>query len=294
MMKIHNLRNLQLDDLYWILKFGFPKKKGTIYALRQESFANLPQPVFFLSTGRCGTKWFSNLLKKDKQFKVLHAPDPTFAMQGKLVYELFKGNPSSEQRKLMEEIFLSGRESFLRYSYKCSRNIIESNNYVTFFAPLLYELFPHAKFVHLYRHPGEFVRSGINRLYYTGKKNDDIKRIQPIYKEEQEQWEHYSQIEKISWLWRATNEYIESFKENLPEGKVCSFNFNQLNPENVMGLVKFIGANITRRQIEKKLYKKANVQRSVIKEHFTQWPEHEKEQLRNVCWNLADKYGYSL
>ena len=41
------------------------------------------------------------------------------------------------------------------------------------------ELFPKAKFIQLVRHPGDFVRSGIRRKYYSGNENDDS-RITPL------------------------------------------------------------------------------------------------------------------
>ena len=293
-MNLNDLRNIGLDDIYWSLKFGIPRRKGTIYDLRNASFQNLSQPVFFLSTGRCGTKWFSSLIQKDRSCKVLHAPIPTLAYQGKMVYEQSITGVSASHKSLIQEIYLGARESYLRYSYKCDKKLIETNNYITFFAPYVFDLFPDAKFVHLYRHPGEFVRSGINRFYYTNTKNDDTKRIVPLRDPDLGRWKNYSQIQKISWLWNETNRYIESFKSELPENQCYSFNFNELTVKNVMDLLHFLGIHISKSTVQKKLNKKVNPNKRKKKEPYFQWPEDEKEQVKSICGELAKKYGYQL
>ncbi|MBS3777322.1 MAG: sulfotransferase, partial [Bacteroidales bacterium] len=199
-----------------------------------------------------------------------------------------------ENKSLIREIYLSGRESYLRYAYKCSRRIIETNNYITFFAPVLRELFPRAKFVHIQRHPGDFVRSGINRNYYTGSGSDDIKRIVPVSGSEKAQWESYPQIQKISWLWRETNQFIEEFKQDLDAENFMTINFNALDVDKVHALTRFLEADVRPSFIRKKLSKRVNVQKTTIKEPFSQWKEEEKRQVDQIAGDLARQYGYKI
>ena len=117
----HFIKNNDLEELLFIIRFGMPKKKKTFLELRRNGFNDLPSPVFFLSTGRCGTKWFYSLLKKDKGVRIFHEPKPNLSLQGVMIYnELLKKNFNLEPKieELYREIFLTAREQYFRYSYK--------------------------------------------------------------------------------------------------------------------------------------------------------------------------------
>ena len=293
-MNIKELTNLSLDDIYWRLKFGKSKKRLSLHELRTDLNKYIQNPIFFISTGRCGTKWFSDLLSNDKSLMVLHNPVPNLAVQGKLAYEIFsKGNLTDFERNLLKEIFFVGREQLLRYSYKTGKRYIETNNYITFFAPILIELFPDAKFIHLYRHPGEFVRSGIRRKYYTPNNSDNIKRITPINEIQNENWKSFSQIEKTSWLWNETNLFIENFKKKHPENCI-DFNFNELSVDNVLSLLKFLDVEISKSTILKSLTKKSNTQKQGTFAKYEYWDKEQKAILRKICSELSTKYDYKI
>lgn len=293
-MRFKDIKEITLEDVYWRLKAGSSKKRLTVFELRADLNKHIRNPVFFLSTGRCGTKWFSELLTHHKELFVSHSPVPSLAIQSKLAYELFhKGSLDDIIKTLLKEMFFVGREQYLRYSYKTNKRYIETNNYITFFAPILMELFPDAKFVHLYRHPGEFVRSAIRRNYYTANNPDDLKRIFPLEDQQKEQWEHFSQIEKTAWLWNETNLFIEQFKEKNP-GKVFDFNFNELTTEKVESLVNFLNINICTKKISGSLSKKSNAQIRGSFSKYKDWDEHQKQKLRNICKTLGEKYDFKL
>ncbi|MFO8129191.1 MAG: sulfotransferase [Bacteroidales bacterium] len=290
----HFLSGLKPEDIRWLLEFGMPKKQGTIYDLRASGFRELPAPVFFLSTGRCGTKWFSGLLEKDRAFKVLHDPAPSLGAQGKAIYEYYVQKNRAINAGLMlfgKEIFLAGREGYLRHSFKSGRRLFETNNHITFFAPMLAALFPQAKFIHLYRHPGEFVRSGLRRKYYQGSP-EDARRIIPF---PGEKWKNLQIIEKIAFLWYETNRFIEEFKGSVAGDRILDFNFNQLNMQTVRNLLDFSGCgNVSAKRIQQRLHRPVNVQKNVEYPHYQDWPEEDKMQLRSICRPLAEKYGYAL
>lgn len=277
-----------IDEIYWNFKIGRSVKKLSVFSLRNDLKKHIKSPVFFLSTGRCGTQWFSNLLST-KENVVLHSPVPSFASQNRTVYKtLINENTTENEINLIKEIYLTGREQHLRYSSKSAKKMIETNNYITFFAPVLATIFPDAKFVHLYRHPGEFVRSGIRRNYYTKNNPDDIKRIVPLNNED---WPDYSQIKKIAWLWRETNTFIEKFKM---KNECYSFNFNGLDPDNVMQLVNYLQIDIEISRVKKQLNKKLNVQKTGSFENYINWDDNQKNELKETCGELANTYGYTL
>ena len=297
-MRLKDLFNLSSEEIFWSLKFGFPRKKGVIYDLRQDGFQDIDRPVFFLSTGRCGTNWLALLLKNDRQLRVFHEPQPNMGMQGRAVYEIFKKNefnPSENERRLIREMFLAGREQYLRYSFKSQKRFVETNNHITFFAPSINNLLPSALFVHLYRHPGEFVRSAIRRKFYARDNKENLKRIVPL-KDTAEglAWPEYDHVQKNAWLWNETNRYIENFKAGIPSGKVFSFNFNDLTEENVVRLMDFLGAKISPSKIHKALGRRANIQRKGTFKSYSDWEQPDKDKLVRICGELAAEYGYEL
>ena len=286
--KLKKVRKSSLEDFYWTTLFGVSKQNANKYYLRQCDFKDLPSPIFFLSTGRCGTNWFEKLLTHEKSICVFHEPTPNLAIQGKLAYELNKREVSENENTLLKEIFLTAREEYFRHSFKSQKRYVETNNHLCFFAQQIAEIIPNAKFVHLYRHPGEFVRSALNRDFYTENNIEDIKRIiSPNFNE----WNNYNQIEKCGWLWSETNQFIEDFKTN---NNVFSFNFNELSKEKIIDLCKFLELNISESTITKLLHTKTNVQKTKPINKYKDWPTEDKNKLKTVCNNLASKYNYQL
>lgn len=290
-MNLNDIRNISLDDIYWRIKFGKVKKQLSVFDLRSDLNSYIQKPIFFLSTGRCGTKWFSDLFSEDKSLMVLHNPNPTLATQSKLVYDLSSGNIGEREKDLLKELFLTGRELYLRYAAKTKKSYIETNNYITFFAPILSEIFPDAKFVHVYRHPGEFVRSGIRRNYYTENNTDDIKR--PIPGKDFRGWNVATRVEKVSWLWNETNQFVEEFKK-VNRDKVFDFNFNELSDVKVKELLTFLDLDSSKLNLHKALNHKANTQKSGSFPKYNDWSAEQKRQLRDICNPLAEQYNYDL
>lgn len=285
------LRSTNLEEIFRVLQFGLPKQKATIYELRSGNLEDIPNPVFFLSTGRCGTAWFSKLISSDKTIKALHNPTPTLAIQSRLAFNyLYKLEANDKIQELLKEIFLAGREAQLRYSYKTKRRIVETNNGITFFSPVLAELFPNAKFVHLIRNPYEFINSGFRRRYYSGS-TEDLRRIttDKVF----DLWDNTDQIVKIAWLWSATNDFIYDFSKRYPD-RTYSFNFsNDLNPQKVNDLMSFLEINIPENRIQRLISKPVNIQKGGSEINHKKWSDKQKEQVRNLLDDLIGKVDFN-
>ena len=162
---LHFLKNFNSDQLYWHYTFGRSKRKISVDELKK-NLQLIDRPVFFLSTGRTGTQWFAHLFSSAHGLKAYHAPDPDLAAQNCFAYKIQKQDPinKEETHEILSHIFLAGREQHLRYSYKCMRRYLETNNHLTFFASAIADLLPQAKFIHVHRHPGDFVSSGFPLL----------------------------------------------------------------------------------------------------------------------------------
>jgi hypothetical protein len=295
-MKWREFQNLHLEDYYWRLLFGPSKKRASFFELRASGFKDMPAPVFFLSTGRCGTNWFTKLLSEDRSLKVFHEPRPNLGIQGKVAWELYTVrdfSPSDSENSLLEEVFLAAREQYLRYSYKTQRRFVETNNQITFLAPAIRNLFPDTKFVHLNRHPGEFVRSALRRNFYNNP--DDIKRIAPTPEHpDYKKWESFDPVQKNAWLWKETNEFIERFKKSVSKDKQFYFDFTALSVEQVEELIDFLGTSISVSSIKKQLHQPVNVQKTGSKSRYDEWSKEDRNKLQAICRPLAQKYNYEL
>ena len=106
----------------------------------------------------------------------------------------------------------------------------------------LIAIFPKAKFIHLIRHPGSFVRSGIRRNYYQGHDNDDG-RISPLPNDTIfEEWKQFDRIQKNAWLWTMTNQKIENLKQGMNSESILTIKAENLfsNPNTYQGICEFI------------------------------------------------------
>lgn len=284
----------RLDELLWILRYGKPVRKISHQQILSH-LDRIEKPVFFLSTGRCGTNWFAKVLDMASGVKSNHEPVPTFSMQSAYLYQLWNNEsvPRKEKSEIAKNIFTAGREQHLRYAYKCDKRYVETNNQLTFFAPALAEMFPDAQFVHLYRHPGEVVRSGMRRGWFGENEPATLKIIKPS-QESGVPWESYSQIQKIGWVWNETNLFVEEFLQSLEPGRKTVFNFNDKSIETVRELIDFLGMKISDTAVRKMMEKRVNRQKTGKITKFVDWSADKKAELRSVCGDLAEKYGYKI
>ena len=188
----------------------FQRKKIPIQNLtRFEPFNNY-KCIFVLSTGRCGTKLLTKILNFSSELWVDHKPSPELAFQS---YRAYKYQYTLDQLKTD---FSNSRLDMIKKCYKNSLIYCETNNRISLYARAISNIFPNAKFIHLVRHPGEFVRSGIRRGYYTRMNAEISGHLEPRENSSLiEKWSIMSQIEKIAWQWNTINSEIENFKKNI-------------------------------------------------------------------------------
>lgn len=279
------------------LEFGHiqPAKQRGLYSDFLEVTLNSPEynPVFFLSTGRTGTKLFSSLLEEDHSLKVYHAPRPELILEGRFLYENHRDAGRDMTPQAERAFFLLGRGDILFETEQHAKQYVETNNRVTFFLHCIKQVIPHARFVHLYRHPGEFIRSGVRRNWYSGSHEHDLGRIEPVSGIHRTRWPQYSVEEKIAWLWDETNRYILEQLHSLPSDRYFSLNFNEMNVDNLEDMIRFIGADIGREHIIKAINKPVNVQQSGSYPHYWEWSDELKEKLENICGPLMSELGYT-
>lgn len=271
----------------------------------KEKVAPKYAPIFFLSTGRTGTEFFTHLLNTSKELQVFHSPSnllyppqSELIEQGKFIYEKIQhyGFKDKEVLAFASQIFLASREDLLYKTYTYNKRYVETNNRITFFAPAIMEIFPNAKFVHLYRHPAEFIRSGIRRKYYVNNKSvHELGRLTPtMHTQYNNNWRTFDSIQKIAWLWSETNSFVEDFFKTIDQEKYYQFNFNNLNVDEVEKLLSFLNIKIDRKKIQKAIDKPVNIQTTGDFPKYDKWKQVDKDKVVDICGELSHQYGYKL
>ncbi|MFZ0390088.1 MAG: sulfotransferase, partial [Calditrichia bacterium] len=267
-----------------------PESEVTLADCELQNWQNV-RPCFVLSTGRSGTLLLNQLLQLSPAAAAHHQPSPELIRASKRAYEEIRQSP-----EVFCEVLKSAREELILQAAQRNKVYIETNNRITFFAPVIPDVFPQAVFIHLTRHPGAFVRSGIRRRWYSGKHEHDVGRPEPLEPEMKTKWKQFTQVEKIGWLWNETNRFIEDFKKEVNPERVLQIKAENLfsDPQTTEKIFAFLHLPpISRQRIAKKLKTPVNVQKKGEFPKYSDWPPEIKEQLRKVV-PIASRYGYSL
>lgn len=243
-------------------------------------------PVFVLSTGRCGTKWLTELLRQDPRMRVNHSDYPELVRHSRLAYERYADDP-----RVFQEIIRATRDGYILDAYNRNQVYVETNNRITFFAHGIEEVYPQARYIHLVRHPGDFVRSGLRREWYCGARHD----VGRIRHPDPRKWKGMDDIEKIAWLWNETNQYIEDFLSTLESDQFLQAKAEDLwsVPEIVEELCEFVTAEVSRRTIAFMLDQIVNRQHAGSIPAYAQWAGDKKKMVRRHAL-LAVQYGYRI
>ena len=253
------------------------------------------EPVVFLSTGRCGTKWLTERLEGSNKFVPIHNPRPQMRVQGRMMYQYDFKSIDENTFDLLSEIFLAGREEIFVSAKRAGKELAITDSRGTFFAYIISSLFPKAKFVFIHRNPLEVIRSGLKRGWYTLENDSELNRILPLASDpNHEKWADYSSTEKIAWLWQETNRWILEFLETIPEERKHTIRFNNWDAQKLQSLFDFMGADISSKQIEKNLKVRSNAQNSNRNPQYTGWTEENQRKALEISGDMARTLKYDL
>ena len=290
---IRNLQNAYAAFQKWYL---FQKRKTFIRNLTKLEELYDYKCIFILSTGRCGTKLLTEIINLSNEVWVEHEPYPELAFQS---YHAYKNQYTIDQLKAG---FLHARLDLIKKCYENSLKYCETNNRISLYAPAISNIFPNAKFIHLVRNPGEFIRSGIRRGYYTTMNSEISGHLEPrINSSLIKKWPTMSQIEKIAWQWNTINNEIENFKQTISPNQICTILSQDLfvNPEVTIKIFDFMevanpyfGTKESRR-LKNILKYPINVQKIGTYPKYDDWNKEDKLTVERMT-PLADTYDFKL
>jgi len=255
-------------------------------------------PVFVLSTGRSGSKFIHHILSQAESIVSYHEASPTLMYFSNYAYH---SQYLSEQ---LQAMFQAARMELLLDAYNNSRTYVESNHCLTFFAPSIVTLYPNTRFVHLIRHPGDFIRSAMMKGWHS---NDSIWESGRVRLKDNELWNRLSQPEKLAWVWRLTNEFVLTFSRNSGVDKFLTVKFEDITNE--VSVLKhffsFVDASLSfeKEKLEEMLKTPINKHRIGLNEpsnikklkyypSHEEWPAEVRHLVKNITGDISSIFGY--
>lgn len=256
-------------------------------------------PVFVLNTGRSGSAFIQTIFNHFHKVDAYHEASPNLFLLSNYAFS------NQENDEVLTKIFEAARFELILNSSVNHKIYLESNQCLVFYINQIAEIFPNAKFVHLTRHPGDFVRSAIMKGWH---KNDSVWELGRIKSKQTNLWSNYSHIEKLGWVWYQTHHFIEMFKANNPDSFI-TLRLEDLtsNSDTFNAFLKFVGVenHLNKQQINDILNHKINKvtvsQNEPNNMHklssypkYLEWSDNDKKALISIVKNLSTQYNYSL
>ncbi len=256
-------------------------------------------PVFILSTGRSGSRFIVDLLSLDPRVLARHEPRPT------LEYFCHWASRRQQHSEVLERVIDAARMEMVLEACIQEKIFIESNQCLTFFAPALLALFKNAKFVHLVRHPGNFVVSAARKGWH---RNDSIWESGRVKLADERRWGAMDQVERLAWLWDFTHRYLRDFLSALPAARRLTCRLEDLldGERAVAALFSFCGAALPGPEKVKDVQGRPvntlrvdadepdNMKKNPAFPAYVDWPAGERAKVLRACAATARELGYEL
>ncbi len=251
--------------------------------------------LFVLSTGRVGTETLTALLNLSSDIDACHEPQPRLT---KASYDAYMESQESPDLDTWKPRLLAARDDMIISATARSKIYAETNNRLTYLARPLSRLLPDSKFIHLYRHPYDVIRSGMRRGFYRNHPWDFC-RVRPRRCDvAYDRWDRFSPLEKVAWYWARINEESLHFLENLPDSRGYSLASEALfdgETETVETLFRFAGARPPcQSDVKRVLGFKMNAQRSGDFPRPEEWSDEQLKQVNVIVNDVACRLGYPL
>lgn len=272
-----------LKDKYYHSAREFDTRLLRYGLLPKQDWSSIQQ-VFIVSTGRTGTKFFSEFFNLfPGHIQSYHEPYPDFL---KLAVDYAQGLVEFETA--LQEIEENRRVFYRDMKRRGIRLYIESNN--RFFSLLkpLREVFPNSKVIYIVRDGRDYVRSGMSRVWYKEEDREPRLRADMFASDPYaDRWAHMSRFEKIAWRWQKKDGFIYNGFQGLDNAIQVRFEEIFSNPARpgIFQIAQFIGISDdeTRGYLEKMGNKKVNTNSKQVIPKWTEWDDDMKRAFDSIA-----------
>lgn len=245
--------------------------------------------MFILSTGRTGTKTLSRLLDLSSDIDAFHEPYPQLLEARKTARWEVYDNPSK-----YHNIFLRSRGAALWKAQRRGVLYAETSARMTFFAPVIAELLPKARFIYIHREPTAIIRSGMRRGWYVDHPAD-YARISPVDGEEANAgWDQWTPFEKTCWYWDAYNRFALHFCSRIDASRMLTIQAREVfDGTATPAIFSHINVPVPRgERVDQILSKKLNAQERDTFPKREAWTDDMFRTLHRIAGETMDRLGY--
>ena len=247
--------------------------------------------LFVLSTGRTGSSTLIRLLNLSPRVAALHEPKPNLVREYRRAYSGVMTRPDRYRR-----LFEGARRRLI--SRECPNGEVYAEaTLLKFFAPVIADILPNAKFLHLHRHPGEIIRSAMRRRWFEDNPLDRYRIVPRPGDWAHERWMQWDAFSKSCWTWHAENEYFLRLAQNLGADRVLQLPFDEWTDQSTGAYERvfaFIDVNPPDRgSAQNVLNVKHNEQTGGSFPTYEQWTPAQKQTLVEIAGDTMDQLGYA-
>lgn len=238
------------------------------------------QWAFIVSTGRTGTDFFTTLFnQKVGNAWSLHEPSPAFRARS---YQLI-GRPHT----LYEQYYFGFKRKW-RHQKKVEQWYVETNYHLFAAIPLIRDVFPHSRIIHIVRDGRKVVTSWLNKYRYIT--NNHINPFQIPGDEAQNYWHQWNPLQKLSWYWKTVNELVETQQPDL----WLSFESIFAPPhDDLFKLLDHLpDIQYNQQEVKALANEKVNKTQQNFFPDYEHWPDHWKDQFWAIAGDAMKRYGY--
>jgi hypothetical protein len=263
--------------------------RGMVEALAPISWREVPC-LFILSTGRTGTLALCRLLNLSPEVLALHEPHPR-------PYEAFRSAYAEvwDRPEPYRRIFEEARRGHLAWAALRGKAYAEGTA-VKYFAPAIAQLIPRSRFLHVYRHPADVVRSCMRRGWFANHPLDRYRPCPSPGGPDYNKWLNWNAFARNCWIWGADNEFFLRVRDAVSEDRFLSVAFEEfIAPESKAyeRIFGFLGvACPPHKNVREVLGVRHNEQTTGSFPRPAEWSEGLRKTMRTIAGGTMEALGY--
>lgn len=247
--------------------------------------------LFVLSTGRTGSSTLIRLLNLSPKVTALHEPKPNLVREYRRAYSGVVLHPDRYRR-----LFERARRRLI--SRVCpDGGVYAEATLLKFFAPVIAQMLPNARFLHLHRHPGEIIRSAMRRRWFQDNPLDRYRIVPEPGDPDHQRWTQWDAFSKSCWTWHAENEYFLRLAQNVGADRVLKLPFDEWTDQSTGAYERvfgFIDVDPPDRDLAQAvLGVKHNEQTSGSFPTYEQWSPAQRQTLSEIAGATMARLGYA-
>ena len=222
---------------------------------------------FCQNSGSCGSHYIIDLLRENGVERVFHEKDPDLNEIGVQHFE----SPLPQSQLIQT----------LRYT---RHNVFfEANNRLFSLSQELATAFPNSKFIHLFRHPANAVRSAMSKPNVVDYLETGVRFAGTLAGSSDQR-----PLERFCLYWKNVNQRIQNDMEFLEQSgsSVIWLDFDDLISGNVKTLESFMGCELGK--IKRSPSHVGAVRNEGKFESFEQWADVDRRALEEICLPLFE------